>query len=78
MCIIMYRARGRICSRGSSLPDRESSSGEQLLFRHLRGGNRNSYNTRQVPMHFTPFPCCFKIFITLYDALGDRICVLNN
>jgi hypothetical protein len=21
---------------------------------------------------------CFKIFITLYDALGDRNCVLNN
>jgi hypothetical protein len=24
------------------------------------------------------FPCCFKIFITLYDALGDQNCVINS
>jgi hypothetical protein len=74
----MYRTWGRIRSRGRSyLPDRESSSEEQLLLRHLWCRNRNSYNTRQAPCIY-PFPCCFKIFITLYDALGDRSCVLNN
>jgi hypothetical protein len=25
-----------------------------------------------------PPPCCFKIFITLFDAFGDRSCVLNQ
>jgi hypothetical protein len=24
------------------------------------------------------FPCCFKIFIALYDALGDRNCETNS
>jgi hypothetical protein len=32
---------------------------------------------RQAPVHLPP-PCCFKIFITLFDALGDRSCVLNR
>jgi hypothetical protein len=74
----MYRTRGRIrCWGGICLLDRESSSGEQLLLWHLRFWNRNSYNTRQAPVHY-PFPCCFKNFITLSDALGDRSCVLNN
>jgi hypothetical protein len=30
------------------------------------------------PRCILPFPCSLKIFITLYDALGDRCCVLNN
>jgi hypothetical protein len=29
------------------------------------------------PSHLPP-PCCLKIFITLFDALGDMSCVLNN
>jgi hypothetical protein len=28
-------------------------------------------------VHLPP-PYCFKIFITLFDALGDRSCVPNN
>jgi hypothetical protein len=32
---------------------------------------------RQAPVHLPP-PWCFKIFITLFDALGDRSCVLNR
>ena len=43
----------------------------------VMGGPWTSCNTRQAPMHY-PFPCCFKILITLYDALGDRSYVLNN
>jgi hypothetical protein len=31
--------------------------------------------TQGKPRCIIPFPCCFKIFITLYDALGDRSCV---
>jgi hypothetical protein len=34
--------------------------------------------TQGKPWCIYPFPCCLKIFITLYDALGDRSCVLNN
>jgi hypothetical protein len=34
--------------------------------------------TQGKPRCIIPFSCCFKIFITLYDALGDRSCVLNN
>jgi hypothetical protein len=32
---------------------------------------------RQAQMHY-PFPCCFKNFIIVYDALGDRSWMLNN
>jgi hypothetical protein len=28
--------------------------------------------TQGKPRRIIAFPCCFKIFITLYDALGDR------
>ena len=34
--------------------------------------------TQGKPRCIIPFPCCFKIFITLYDALGDRNCVINS
>jgi hypothetical protein len=34
--------------------------------------------TQGKPRCMTPFPYCFKNFITLFDALGDRSCVLNN
>ena len=34
--------------------------------------------TQGTPWCIIPFPCCFKIFITLFDALGDRSCVLNR
>jgi hypothetical protein len=39
--------------------------------------NTNLVLHRQAPVHLPP-PCCFKIFITLYDPLGDRSCVLNS
>jgi hypothetical protein len=34
--------------------------------------------TQGKPRCIIPFPCCFKNFITLFDAIGDRSCVLNN
>jgi hypothetical protein len=34
--------------------------------------------TKGKPLCIIAFPYCFKIFITLYDALGDRNCVLNS
>jgi hypothetical protein len=34
--------------------------------------------TQGKPRCIIHFPCCFKIFITLYDALGDRNCVINS
>jgi hypothetical protein len=34
--------------------------------------------TQGKPRCIIPDPCCFKIFITLYDALGDRNWVLNS
>jgi hypothetical protein len=34
--------------------------------------------TQGKPRCIIPFPCCFKIFITLNDALGDRNCVINS
>jgi hypothetical protein len=39
--------------------------------------NTNVVLSRQALVHFPP-SCCFKIFITLYDAFGDRSCVLNS
>jgi hypothetical protein len=75
----MYRTRRRNRSRGrSSLPNWEPSNGQQLLLRHLQCGNITSCNTRQAPVHYPFFPYCFKIFITLYDALGDRNCMINS
>jgi hypothetical protein len=77
-CIVMYRTRGRNCGRiRSCLPSWKSSSREQLLLQHLRSGPWTSCNTRQALVYYS-FPCCFKYFITLFDALGDRSCVLNN
>ena len=54
-----------------------TSGRELLLFWYLWSRTRLSYNTRQALVHLPP-PCCFKIFITLFDALGDRSCVINN
>jgi hypothetical protein len=34
--------------------------------------------TQGKPQCIIPVPCCFKIFITLYDTLGDRNWVLNS
>jgi hypothetical protein len=34
--------------------------------------------TQGKPRCIIHFPCCLKLFITLYDALGDRNCVPNN
>jgi hypothetical protein len=34
--------------------------------------------TQGKPRCIYPFPCCFKLFITWDDALGDRSWVLNN
>jgi hypothetical protein len=34
--------------------------------------------TQGKPQCIIPFPWCFKNFITLFDALGDRSYVLNN
>jgi hypothetical protein len=31
--------------------------------------------TQGKPRCIIPFPCCFKLFITLYDALDDRSCL---
>jgi hypothetical protein len=43
---------------------------------------RHLTNTNLVLFQASPsalsLSLCFKIFITLYDALGDRSCVLNN
>jgi hypothetical protein len=75
---VMYRERGRDCSWRRSCPASwESTSREQLLLWHLWSRLGTSCNTRQAPVHY-PFPWCFKIFITLYDVLGDRSYVLNN
>jgi hypothetical protein len=34
--------------------------------------------TQGKPRCIIPFPYCFKICITLYDALGDMNCVINS
>jgi hypothetical protein len=77
-CTVMYRKRGRNCDWIISCPSSwESSSREQLLLQHLQSGPWTSCNTRLAPVHY-PFPCFFKMFITLYDALGDRSYVPNH
>jgi hypothetical protein len=48
-----------------------------MVVNQTSSNNTNLVLPRQPPVHLPP-PCCFKIFITLFDALGDRSCVLNR
>jgi hypothetical protein len=55
---------------------------DQVLGQGWSSSGRRQTNTnlvlfRQALVHLPP-PWCFKIFITLFDALGDRSCVLNR
>jgi hypothetical protein len=51
--------------------------GRGILVKRTSSNNTNIVLFRQAPVHLPP-PWCFKIFITLFDALGDRSCVLNR
>jgi hypothetical protein len=55
----------------------EQVSEQKLIAKWSPPNNTNLVLPRQAPVHLPP-PCRFKIFITLYDALGDRSCVLNR
>jgi hypothetical protein len=68
----MYRERrSDYWRRGDCSINRKSTCWELLLFWYLWSRARLPYNTRQALVHLPP-PCCFKIFITLYDALGAK------
>jgi hypothetical protein len=55
----------------------ETSIRTRMIVKWTSPNNTNLVLFRQAPVHSPP-PCCFKIFITLFDALGDRSCVLNR
>ena len=52
-------------------------SEQKMVTKWSPPNNTNLVLLRQAPVHSPP-PWCFKIFITLFDALGDRSCVLNR
>jgi hypothetical protein len=55
----------------------EQVSEQRLIAKWASSNNTNLVLSRQAPVYLPP-PCCFKIFITLFDALGNRSCVLNH
>jgi hypothetical protein len=52
-----------------------SSSADPVV--DYRDRSQISSCNKASPGAFAP-SLCFKCFITLYDALGDRSCVINN
>jgi hypothetical protein len=55
----------------------ENPPAENNFYFDICGVETETPATQGKPRCIIPFPC-FKIFITLYDALGDRNCVINN
>jgi hypothetical protein len=53
-----------------------SSAKTRMIVKWTSSNNTNLVLFRKAPVHLPP-PWFFKIFITLFDALGDRSCVLN-
>jgi hypothetical protein len=58
-------------------PTENPPVGDSFYF-DICGTDSESPTTQGKPRCIIPFSCCFKIFITLFDALGDRSCVLNS
>jgi hypothetical protein len=56
----------------------ENPPAENNLYFDICGVDPEPPATQGKPRCIIPFPWCFKNFITLYDALGGRSCVLNN
>jgi hypothetical protein len=48
---------------------------ENNFYFNICGVETETHATQGKPRCIISFPYCFKIFITLYDALGDRNCV---
>jgi hypothetical protein len=74
----MYRKRGTNCGRTEVVSQAENPPAENNFYFDICGVDPEPPTTQGKPRCIIPFPCHFKIFITLFDALGDRICVLNN
>jgi hypothetical protein len=60
------------------VPQTENPPAENNFYFNICGVKPKPPATQGKPRCIIPFPYCFQIFITLYDALGDRSCVLNN
>jgi hypothetical protein len=56
----------------------ENPPAENNFYFDICGVETEPPPTQRKPLCIILFPCCFKIFITLYDALGDRNCVINS
>jgi hypothetical protein len=54
-----------------------SSARTRMIVKWTSPNNTKLVLFKQAPVHLPP-PCCFKIFITLFDALGYRSYVLNR
>jgi hypothetical protein len=60
------------------VPQSENPPVENNFYFDICGVETETPETQGKPWCIIPFPCCFKIFITLYDALGDSNCVINS
>jgi hypothetical protein len=59
-------------------PQAEIPPIENNFYFDIYGTDPEPPTTQGKPRCIYPFPCCFKLFITWNDALGDRSWVLNN
>jgi hypothetical protein len=60
------------------VPQTENPPVENNFYFDIYGVETETPATQGKPRCISPFPRRFKIFITLYDALGDRNCVINS
>jgi hypothetical protein len=58
-------------------PQTENPPVESNFYFDICGEEAETPTTQGKPRCNYPFPCCFKIFITLFYALGDRSCVIK-
>jgi hypothetical protein len=78
ICMVMIRTRGRSGSHWRVSTTTFGNSGWELfLHRYLWIRAWLTHKQRQAPVHSPP-PCVLKIFITLFNALGDRSWLLKQ
>jgi hypothetical protein len=56
----------------------ENPPAENNFYFDICGVDPEHPATQGKPQCTILFPCSFKNFITLFDALGERSCLLNN
>jgi hypothetical protein len=75
--IATYRNEEEVIVEEETAPQAESPPTGNSFYFDICGTDPESPTTQGKPRCIYPFPCCFKLFITWNDALGDRSWVIN-